>query len=143
MFSQTVEYALRALMCLAGIGGAAVTNETVASRTNVPPGYLSKIMRDFVVAELVKSFRGPHGGFALGRDPAHITILDVLNAVDPGLRASRRPGRARGQERLRDLHEQLDDLLDELEHMLRHTTLAEVMRSAETRRIGAAGREDA
>src|SRR5262245_55651805 len=83
MFSQTVEYALRAMIHLAGLNGVATTSQSIALRTSVPPGYLSKVLRDLVVARLVASYRGPGGGFMLARDPARITILDVVNAVDP------------------------------------------------------------
>lgn len=130
MFSQTVEYALRAMMCLASLGGPAVNNDTVAGKTNVPPGYLSKIMRDLVVADLVRSFRGPHGGFSLARDPSAITILDVVNAVDPFQRIRRCPAGDPFHGELCALHQRLDNLLAEIERTLRRTTLAEVLGGA-------------
>lgn len=84
MLSQTIEYALRAMTFLASIDGdASFNSETIAECTKVPKGYLSKILRDLVVADLIVSQRGPNGGFTLSRSAAKISMLDVVNAVDP------------------------------------------------------------
>lgn len=127
MFSQTVEYALRAMLHLASVDRVAVNNETIAAATAVPAGYLSKVMRDLVVAGLVHSFRGPHGGFALARSPRDITILDVVTAVDSMDTALRSPiaGPLRGK--LPALHRRLDDAVADIEQALRCTTLAHVL----------------
>lgn len=128
MFSQTVEYALRAMICLASLDSPAVSSGVIAGRTAVPPGYLSKILRDLVVAKLVKSFRGPRGGFTLARTPDEITILDVVNAVDPLRRIGIAPGVA-DDLGLTSLHQRLDDTMTEIQSMLGGATLADVLRS--------------
>lgn len=65
MISQTIEYALRAMIYLTGLKqGTSANSEVISKRTKVPKGYLSKILRDLVVADLVKSQRGPTGGSA-------------------------------------------------------------------------------
>ncbi|MCC6950107.1 MAG: Rrf2 family transcriptional regulator [Phycisphaerales bacterium] len=61
-------------------------SEVIARRTGVPRGCLSKILRDPVLARLIRSRRGPNGGFTLARTPEDISILDVINAVDPSHR---------------------------------------------------------
>jgi Rrf2 family nitric oxide-sensitive transcriptional repressor len=127
VFSQTVEYALRAMMCLATLGDTAVSRATVAGQTRVPPGYLSKVLRDLVVAGLVRSFRGPHGGFMLSRTPGSITILDVVNAVDPIRRIDRCPVDKPRHTELCTLHRRLDNALAAVEQIFRTTTLAEVL----------------
>jgi Rrf2 family nitric oxide-sensitive transcriptional repressor len=127
MFSQTVEYALRAMMCLASFGGEVVSGEKIAARAHVPGGYLSKVMRGLVVAELVRSFRGPNGGFALARDPGGISILDVVNAVDPIHRIARCPINDPEHSELCALHRRLDSALEYVEQTFRRTTLAEVL----------------
>lgn len=126
MFSQTVEYALRAMICLASLDSPAVSSGVIAGRTAVPPGYLSKVLRDLVVARLVKSFRGPRGGFTLARPPEEITILDVVNAVDPFRRLSAAP--ADGADTgLSLLHRRLDNTMTEIQAMLGSATLADVL----------------
>lgn len=82
MISQTAEYALRAMVFLA-MQKSAATGQGIAETTKVPPGYLSKIMQQLVKRKLVNSQRGIGGGFVLARQPKDISILDVVNAVDP------------------------------------------------------------
>lgn len=128
MFSQTVEYALRAMMHLASTGGAAETGDKIASATRVPPGYLSKVMRDLVLAGLVRSFRGPNGGFTLARPVDDISILDVVTAVDPIRRIDRCPIDDPHHTDLCALHRRLDDALAIVEQTFRATSLADVLR---------------
>ncbi len=82
MISQTAEYALRAMVYLALRQGAC-TGQEIADHTKVPAGYLKKIMHQLGRAKLVDSQRGVGGGFVLAREPRAISILDVVNAVDP------------------------------------------------------------
>jgi Rrf2 family nitric oxide-sensitive transcriptional repressor len=82
MISQTAEYALRAMVFLA-MRDAAATGHEIAEVTKVPPGYLSKIMQQLAKVKLVNSQRGIGGGFVLARPTTDISILDVVNAVDP------------------------------------------------------------
>ena len=69
MISQTVEYALRAVVYLADQGEAARTTQQIAEATRVPPAYLSKVMQGLSRGKLVHSQRGLHGGFTLAREP--------------------------------------------------------------------------
>jgi len=128
MLSQTVEYALRAMTHLAALDpDASVNSETIAQRTKVPQGYLSKILRDMVVAELVVSQRGPNGGFSLARPPEAITMLDVVNAVDGIPRIRKCPLGNPAHLKLCPLHQRIDDAFDQIEKQFRSTTLAEVL----------------
>lgn len=127
MLSQTVEYALRAMMYLASADGDAISSERIAANTQVPPGYLSKVMRDLVLAHLVTSFRGPRGGFVLAEAPASITILDVVNAVDPIRRIKQCPLGKPEHHNLCALHQRIDAALAEIESTFRATTLGELL----------------
>ncbi len=82
MISQTSEYALRAMVYLA-MHQSAATGHEIAEITMVPAGYLSKIMQQLVKAGLVSSQRGLGGGFRLHKLASEISILDIVNAVDP------------------------------------------------------------
>ena len=128
MLSQTVEYALRAMVHLASLPpDNAVTSEVIADRTKVPKGYLSKILRDLVVAEMVVSQRGPSGGFTLARPSSKISILDVVNAVDPIDRIKKCPLGNPAHVQLCPLHRRLDDAMAMVEREFARTTLAEVL----------------
>lgn len=127
MLSQTIEYALRAMTYLASLDrGSAVNSETIAQQTRVPKGYLSKVLRDLVVAELVLSRRGPHGGFSLARDPRRVSMLDVVNAVDPIPRLTKCPLGNPAHVTLCPLHRRLDDAIAMIEREFARTSLAEV-----------------
>jgi Rrf2 family nitric oxide-sensitive transcriptional repressor len=126
MFSSTTEYALRASVFLASLNGDSASSERISEATKVPPGYISKVMRDLVVARLVESQRGPNGGFTLSRDPSSITVLDVVNAVTPIQRIESCPLGNPTHLNLCPLHRRLDDAIASIQEAFRKTTLAEV-----------------
>ena len=128
MFSQTVEYALRAVVHLASNAPKAQTTEEIAKATRVPQAYLSKVLQNLVQSGIVKSQRGIGGGMALVKMPAELTILEVVNAVDPIRRIKTCPlGLAAHGVRLCPLHRRVDDALALVEDAFRGTTLQEVI----------------
>ena len=127
MISQTVEYALRAAVFLAGAQGARTT-EQIARVTRVPPAYLSKVLQSLSRAGVVNSQRGIGGGFTLAADPTKLTILEVVNAVDPIQRIRECPlGLASHGIRLCPLHRRLDNAMAAVEKAFGDSTLAEVL----------------
>ena len=75
-------YAIRALYDLAfhRRGQSALAKE-IAARQQIPLRFLEQILQDLRRAGLIEARRGPHGGYALARPPAEITLADVLRAV--------------------------------------------------------------
>lgn len=138
MFSQTAEYAFRAMTCLASRTGAPSTTDVIAQQARIPPGYLAKVMRDLVVAQLVTSQRGPNGGFLLARPAERISVLDIVSAVDPVHRIRTCPASNPPHPGLCSLHARLDEAMALIESALRATTLAQVV--AEHRGDGACER---
>jgi Rrf2 family protein len=61
--------------------GRAVPLEKVARRQRVKLKYLEQIFLKLRKANLVKSKKGPHGGYFIPRDPRIITLGDVIRAV--------------------------------------------------------------
>jgi Rrf2 family nitric oxide-sensitive transcriptional repressor len=130
MISLTIEYALRAMVCLSSSKAEeSMNSETIAERTKVPKGYLSKIMRDLVVANLVESQRGPNGGFVLARPASQINILSIVDAVDPINRIRECPLGNPSHTKLCPLHRRLDDSLANIERDFKETLLSEVLES--------------
>jgi Rrf2 family transcriptional regulator, nitric oxide-sensitive transcriptional repressor len=128
MFSQTVEYALRAVVHLASSAPRAQTTEEVAKATKVPQAYLSKVLQGLVAAGIVKSQRGIGGGMSLAKKPSELTILEVVNAVDPIKRIESCPlDLASHGVRLCPLHKRLDAALAMVEEAFGATTLQEVI----------------
>ncbi len=128
MISQTVEYALRAVTRLAQQTPAACTTEDIAEVTRVPRAYLSKVLQALVRGGVVHSQRGIGGGMTLVKSPAELTILEVVNAVDPIQRIRTCPlGLASHGIHLCPLHTRLDNAMALVEDAFRKSTLAEVL----------------
>jgi Rrf2 family protein len=135
MISRTVEYALRAVVYLADQAPEARTTDQIATATRVPKAYLSKVLQELGRAGVVHSQRGLGGGINLTRSPGKLTILEVVNAVEPIERIRYCPlGLQAHGVRLCPLHKRLDDALALVEDAFRKTTLAEVLAEPSTRR---------
>lgn len=128
MISQTVEYALRAIVTIAQHDGEPCTARKIAEITQVPSAYLSKLMQGLVRSGLVSSQRGLHGGFLLARDPQQLTIWDIVDAVEPIKRIRECPlGIQSHGANLCPLHRRLDKALEAIEVQFRQTTVAEIL----------------
>jgi Rrf2 family protein len=128
MLSQTVEYALRAVVQLASANPNPQTTEQIARATKVPQAYLAKVLQSLVQAGIVRSQRGIGGGMALAKPPTELTILEVVNAVDPIRRIRTCPLElAAHGVRLCPLHRRVDNALALVEDAFRSTTLQEML----------------
>ena len=127
MISQTAEYSLRAIVYLADQDVARTTAQ-IAETTKVPAGYLAKVMQSLCRAGLVKSQRGLNGGFTLARSARELSILSVINAVDPIQRFPECPlGIASHGRRLCPLHYRLDQAAAMVEKAFGDTMVAELL----------------
>lgn len=129
MFSQTVEYALRASVALASDQSRTWTVHEIADASRAPVHYLSKVLQRLARARLVQSVRGLRGGYRLSRPAEDVSVYDVVSAVEPIPRLTRCPlglsGHAGG---LCPLHRRLDEAAAVMEASLRATSLAELVR---------------
>ncbi len=128
MFSNTVEYALRAIVHLAYESPEARTTAQIAEATKVPKDYLSKILQGLAKKGIVQTQRGVGGGVSLSKTPEELTILDVVNAVEPIQRITTCPlGLPTHGVKLCPLHRRMDDAMATVEAAFRNSTLAEVL----------------
>jgi Rrf2 family nitric oxide-sensitive transcriptional repressor len=128
MFSQTVEYALRAVVAVAGAEPGGTSTARIAALTKVPPAYLAKVVGALVRAGILTSRRGTGGGMSLARPPEGLSILDVVNAVEPIRRIRTCPlGLVGHGVNLCPLHKRVDAALASVEAAFAGTTLAEVL----------------
>ncbi|MEZ5351951.1 MAG: Rrf2 family transcriptional regulator [Bryobacteraceae bacterium] len=127
MFSQTTEYALRAAVWLAESGAEPQTTSDIARATQVPAGYLSKVLQSLGRAGIVHGSRGKHGGFELAKPAGDLTILEIVNAVDPLQRIHTCPLNLEAHRgKLCPLHRKMDDALAAIERSFREVTLADL-----------------
>lgn len=83
MFSQTTEYSLRAMACLALHPGVLTSAVTLAEQTKVPANYLAKVLQMLAGAGLIDGRRGVGGGYKLAKPADQINLLDIINVVAP------------------------------------------------------------
>ena len=62
-----------------------VSVSEIASRTGISEKYMEKLIRRLKRAGLVVSKRGPKGGHVLAKPAAHITVGDVVRALEDGV----------------------------------------------------------
>jgi Rrf2 family protein len=126
MLSCTAEYCLRAVVCLAGNHAQPLTSHQIAGATQIPPSYLCKVLHALSRAGLLSARRGLNGGFSLARDPASLTLLEVVRVVDSSQRVTTCPLGIHGQT-LCPLHRQLDEAALTAEGVLASRTIAQLM----------------
>ena len=128
MISQTIEYALRAVVHLASESPRPRTTDQIAEITRVPRAYLSKVLQSLSRAGIVHSQRGLGGGITLTKPPAELTILEVVNAVEPIQRIRTCPlGLEAHGIHLCPLHKRLDNAMAMVENAFANSTLAEIL----------------
>jgi Rrf2 family iron-sulfur cluster assembly transcriptional regulator len=84
MFSRSCHYGLQASLFIAHetADGGKVDLVTIATAQDIPRHFLSKILQTLVKQKLLKSTKGPNGGFELMR-PAHkIYLYEIVEAID-------------------------------------------------------------
>lgn len=59
-----------------------VLSQAISKEYNIPLEYLLKILQQLVRANILRSKRGPNGGFSFRKSPQKITMLQVIEAVD-------------------------------------------------------------
>ncbi len=81
--SRSTGYALLAVGYIAkNQGDGVVLSQDISNQYDIPLEYLLKILQQLVRANVLRSKRGPRGGFSLAKPPAKITMLEVIEAVD-------------------------------------------------------------
>jgi len=100
----------------------------ISDRQFISLSYLEQLFRKLREGGLVKSVRGPGGGYLLNRTPAEITVSDVIRAVDEEIKATRCVNALRGCHRGNrcDTHELWDNLGMHIYRFLDVVTLQDV-----------------
>lgn len=80
--SAKADYAVRALLVLAASDGRPISGAAIAESQGMPVKFVENTLVELRRTGLIMSRRGKAGGFMLGKPAAHITIADVVRAVD-------------------------------------------------------------
>lgn len=76
------DYAVAVLAQLAAGGDEVQTAKGLAERTGLPQPAVSKILKSLARSKLVQSHRGVQGGYRLAREASHVSVADVIEAVE-------------------------------------------------------------
>ena len=91
--TNATSYAICALVHLAGQkGNQPVASHRIARRRGVPEKFLLKVLKPLATRGILRSVKGPHGGYRLAKTPKDITLLEI---VEKRGRADPEPGRLR------------------------------------------------
>ena len=83
LFSRECEYALQAILYMASKRPRERTSiKEISSRLETPSHFLSKILQNLTKKNLLVSFKGPSGGFALAKPAHRLKLLEVVKAID-------------------------------------------------------------
>jgi len=81
--SRSAQYALVAAGYIAGNHkDGAILATRISNEYGISVEYLLKILQQLVRAGVLRSKRGPHGGFSLAKPAEHISLLQLVEAVD-------------------------------------------------------------
>ncbi len=129
---RNTDYALRAMVNLAEhFGNGLVTTKQLASDENISYQLLCKLMQRLHKAGLVESSMGPRGGFHLSREPAKISLLEVIGTIQGTVKLNRclLDDNACDRKRYCMVSEKLAELQKNIDNYLSGITLDKVLRN--------------
>jgi FeS assembly SUF system regulator len=80
--SKLTDYATVIMTVLADASDSVLSAQDVAARAHLELPTVSKLLKQLAHANLVDSFRGVNGGYRLAREPAQITIAQIVTAME-------------------------------------------------------------
>jgi Rrf2 family protein len=81
--TRQADYAIRTILYLSKVDPTnPVATRQIAKEQRIPPSFLAKIVSQLSLVGLLHTSRGATGGVLLSRNPAEITLLEVIEAID-------------------------------------------------------------
>ena len=140
------DYAVRAAIELVGASAAEPRKaDSVATAQQIPTAFLENILNQLKSAGIVRSQRGPEGGWWLLREPNLLTLADVIRAVEGPLASVRgeRPEHLAYEGSAESLQSVWIALRANIRAVLEHVTLADLARGKLPRPVILLAREQA
>jgi Rrf2 family protein len=135
--SKRTDYATRAVLALAVADGGPLKLEEIAEATDAPRSVLEQVMPTLRSGGIVRSVRGPGGGYTLNRPPEELTLERVVRLFQGQLAPIGYATRSHPDEApelvdgtLRPVWEEVRDATIEI---LARTTFADLARAAQSR----------
>ena len=81
LVTRETDYAVRTVVYLARAGDRKVSVAEIARAMLIPKTFLAKLLQRLARSHILSSSRGVNGGFKLARHPSHVTLLDIMEAM--------------------------------------------------------------
>ncbi len=81
LITRECDYAVRVIRALSGADRLSVGE--ICEKEDITAPFAYKILKKLQKAEIVRGFRGVHGGYSLNKKPSEVTLFDVYTAIDP------------------------------------------------------------
>ena len=129
--SRASSYAVHALVYMAAQKhDRPIPSHIVAAERGIPERFLLKILKPLVAARILRSLKGPNGGYHMAKPASAVTLLDVIEAVDGPIRGQSPFGKDENDGKL---NKKLDTICKQVADSTR-STLAKVRISDLSRR---------
>src|SRR5262245_44957665 len=112
--NHAASYAIHAMVHIAGNKpDVPQASHEIAQKHKIPERFLLKVLKPMVSAGLLRSVKGPHGGYSLAKPASQISLLDIVEAVDGPVRGQMafhaEASDARVQKRIQEVCSQVAD----------------------------------
>ena len=128
IYSRSAEYAIRAFVYMAGVpAGKFAMARQIADEQQIPAHFLAKILQDLTRRGMLRSNKGPSGGFALRTPAAQIRLIDLVEALDGSALAESLDQGPSTLDSWRDLHSRIMGYLE-------HNTIADLAKALDEKK---------
>lgn len=139
MLSNSCKYGIRALVYIASKCGkkGIIGIKKISEDLKLPTPFLSKILQLLVKNKILRSVKGPHGGYYFARDPKEVSLYDVVLIIDGNaffeecIIHNRTCRSAYEKEMLCIVHEEFSKIREETTSMFKNRTIYNLVQSAE------------
>jgi len=81
--TQEADYGIRVVVYLCKLGyGEKVESKVISQEEGIPLRFLLKLLRKLIKVDILRSYRGVKGGYAINKLPEQINLKDVIEAID-------------------------------------------------------------
>ncbi|MBZ9685280.1 Rrf2 family transcriptional regulator [Clostridium estertheticum] len=81
--TQEADYGLRVVLHLSKLGyGEKVESKVISEKEGIPLRFLLKLLRKLIQVDILRSYKGVKGGYAINKLPEQITLKAVIEAID-------------------------------------------------------------
>lgn len=83
LITRECDYAVRVIRALSGADRLSVGE--ICEKEDITAPFAYKILKKLQKAEIVRGFRGVHGGYSMNKNASDVTLFDIYTAIDPEL----------------------------------------------------------